>query len=163
MSDRCNKCTRFNPDTKYCMKRHRDVHARDHVCSYFKPRIPSVSASQPQPLERPETVCPVCKHHMFYNGFELNEEGTHIVIHYGCNVCGVHIKQHFSCQYQRTETDRFPDRETRLKQASCRHHFLYHDTRSSVVSPDCCCVWDNYRCSICGKIEHRNERYEPTE
>ena len=163
MSDRCNKCTRFDPDNKYCKKHHRLAHSRDHVCREFKPKPTTVICQDMQPVKRPETVCPVCKGYMIHKGIELDESATHIIIHYGCNDCGVHIKQHFSCKYERTETDRFPDRETRLKQATCDHHFLYSDTQSSGVSPDCCLVWDNYRCVLCGKIEHRHERYEPTE
>ena len=124
--------------------------------------ISTIICQDMQPVRRPETVCPVCKGYMIHKGFELDESATHIVIHYGCNDCGVHIKQHFSCKYERTETDKIPDRKTRLEQASCDHYFQYRNTQSSGGS-DFRVVWDNYQCALCGKIEHRNERYEATE
>lgn len=124
---------------------------------------PKIIRQNMEPVKRPETVCPNCGGYMIHKGFELNDARAHIVIHYGCNDCGIHIKQHYSCEYEYTDTDKLPDRATRMKQQNCDHHFLYMDTRSSGVSPDCCIVWDNYRCVLCGKIEHRHERYEPTE
>ena len=121
---------------------------------------PQIVKQNMEPVKRPETACPQCGGYMIHKGFELDDARTHIVIHYGCNHCGVHIRQHYSCKYDHTETDNFPDEKTRLKQANCEHHFVYQDTREQVVRPGCRIVWDNYRCTLCDKIEHRDEHEE---